>query len=137
MLVSCNPTRQLDHKPTQRFPAKNADCIIDRKPPSFPMSQFTISIAKTRDLHQEDAHMVFPVRPPIAEFTNEVSAKPSVYASLFQALETRGFTEVVSMVRDPTLGYTPSPVWEFSDQEHLEGRTPLERDHGDLLHAHD
>jgi len=81
--------------------------------------------------------MVFLVRPSIGEFTNEVWAKPSVRAGLFQALETCCFTKVVSVVRNPALGHTPATVREFSNQEHVEGRTPLERDHGDLLHGHD
>jgi len=80
--------------------------------------------------------MVFLVCSPIAEFTNEVRAEPSVRAGLFQALQTRRLTKVVSVVRNPALGDTPTTVREFSNEEHLEGWILLERDHGDLLHRH-
>jgi len=80
--------------------------------------------------------MVFLVCSPIAEITNEVRAKPSVRAGLFQAFQTRGLTKVVSVVRNPALGDTPAAVRQFSNEEHLEGRILLERNHGDLLHCH-
>jgi hypothetical protein len=136
LIIIRNPARQLTNKPTQRFPAQIADRFIDRKPPSFPVSPFTISFTETRDCHHEDAHMVFLISSPVAEFTNEVWAKPSVRASLFQALQTRRLTKVVSVVRNPALGDTPAAIREFSNEEHLEGRIPLERDHSDLLHRH-
>jgi hypothetical protein len=80
--------------------------------------------------------MVFLVCSPIAEFANEVRAKPSVRAGLFQALQTGRLTKVVSVVRNPALGNTPAPVREFSNEENVKSGTLLERDHGDLLHSH-